>query len=242
MEAPIIPVRPARRKEPKAASEPKTKTIAVSDLAFNHLEKNAKKFKMNKSKYTSAAITFFAEAGLNPVDERAAGLAAVELKVSQQTRRVLEQNADFTNRLIAIIRGWEKSSYGFHQQQHMGLVNYLEQIETKILDRMVGQEVNLFAPMIQELLKTNIEAFVNRSLSTKLYLRAIDGNEVRFDPINASAEKERDRELAEQLVNYHKEHPLPNLTNTPKPAVTPVPAKIVAVPSIPVKTETSEIK
>ena len=63
MESPTTPMRSAKRVTAQEGEEPKSKTVTVSDLAFTQLEKNAKKFKMQKMQYVSAAIAFLQKVG-----------------------------------------------------------------------------------------------------------------------------------------------------------------------------------
>ena len=66
MEDSIKPKRAAKRKEPIKGATGKTKAVAVDEVAYSQVLAQAKKLKMSKSKYASAAIAYFAENGLDP--------------------------------------------------------------------------------------------------------------------------------------------------------------------------------
>jgi hypothetical protein len=220
--------RPAKRREPKTGVDPKTKTVGVSEDAFNQIEAQAKKLKMSKSKYASAAIAFFAESGLDPTKERPVGLAGVGSKVDKETLAIRQQNVDIGNRLIAIIRGWEKNLYTFMQQQQQTTYGYLEQIEGNILQHQVTVETNLLAPMVEHLFKSNIEAFITRGLASQLFLKAFNQPAESYPKQLAVSNDERDTQLANQMREFLKTNSVPVPKLTPRRAVTPVPAKPVA--------------
>lgn len=202
--------------------------IRLEPAANRQLTAQAKKLKMSKTKYASAAIAFFAENGLDPTKERPQGLAGVAAKVSQETLAVRTQNVDIGNRLISIIRGWEKNLYTFMQQQQATTYNYLELIESNILQHQVTVETNLLAPMVEALFKSNIEAFITRGLASQLFLKAVNQPAESYPKQLELSNAERDTQLALQMREFLKTNSVPLPKSTPRRAVTPAPAKPVA--------------
>jgi hypothetical protein len=225
------PLRPAKRKEPAKTSEAKNKTVTVSEDAFLQVGQCAKKLKMSKSKYASAAIAFFAESGLDPTEERPQGLGEIGAKVSAETLAVRKQNVDIGNRFISIIRTWEANLYGFMKQQELAQNTYLAAIERNILERVVAMETNFMAPMITELMKTSIEAYMSRTVGEWTYLQVMGEPESERPAQNTDLNKERDQQLGKRLETYSAAHPRVRTTVSPKPALTPVPVKPQAPPT-----------
>jgi hypothetical protein len=230
-ETPPLPQRPARRKEPKKEGGGRTKAVAVNESAFNQVLQQSKKLKMSKSKYASAAIAFFAESGLDPTEERPQGLGEIGAKVSAETLAVRKQNVDIGNRFISIIRTWEANLYGFMKQQELAQNTYLAAIERNLLERVVAMETNFLGPMVEQLLKTSIEAYVGRTVGEWTYLKVNDKKPEERPVQHASLNKERDQILGKRLEEFAAAHPPVRTTVTPKPALTPVPTKPAASPT-----------
>lgn len=108
---------PARKKKGRPpANKPAEKpspSVKFTGEVDRLLTIHSKKLKISKTKYANAAVAYFAETGLNPTKERPHGLANVSSKVAQETLAVKELNVEIGNRLISIIRGWEKPSTAF---------------------------------------------------------------------------------------------------------------------------------
>ena len=171
MEESQKPTRSAERKVPGKGAAGRTKAVAIDEVAYSQVHAQAKKLKMSKSIYASAAIAFFAEAGLDPTKERPAGLAEVTATVIKEARTTRVQQVEIGNRTISILRAWEKALYGFLQQQQGGTLNYLEQIENAILRHQVALETSFLSPMVEMMVKSNIEIYINRVLTERTNLR-----------------------------------------------------------------------
>ncbi|WP_157530913.1 hypothetical protein [Hymenobacter norwichensis] len=188
---------------------------------------------MSKRKYANAAIAYFAETGLDPTKERPHGLANVSAKVSHETLAVRQQNADIGNRLISILRGWEKTLYGFLQQQQAGTVNYLQQIESNLLAHQVAVETSYLAPMVEQLFKVNLEAFVIRDFAVQLFAKAQNMPASSADTQMQLVTNGRDQQLATAVREFIKTNNVPTPTLSPKPQVPATPAKLPSAPSTP---------
>jgi len=218
-------------------SEAKNKTVTVSVGAFVQVGQVAKKLKMSKSQFASAAIAYFAETGLDPTKERPLGLANVSAKVSQETRAVRELNVEIGQRLITIMRGWEKTLYGFLQQQQAGTVNYLQQIESNLLGHQVQVESTLLAPMVEQLFRVNLEANTTRNLAARLFVEATQKPDLtkqapeRYQDQVAHLNSERDVMLTKQTREFIATNSVPKPTLSPKPQVPAVPVRTPSVPA-----------
>jgi hypothetical protein len=220
------PIKPAKRA--KATGEPARKSVMLELNTHRILDKSAKRLKLTNGEYVSAAIAYFAETGLDPTKEQPQGLANVATKVSVETLAVRQQNVEIGNRLISIIRGWEKNLYTFMQQQQQATYGYMEQIESNILQHQVTVETNLHAPMVEALFKVNLEAFMTRSFATQQFVKSANLPAGSIEKQMEISNAERDTQLATQMREFLKTNSVPVPKPTPRRAVTPAPAKPVA--------------
>ena len=224
--------RAARRKEPKTGVEPKIKTVGVSEAAFVQVEAQAKNLKISKSRYASAAISYFAQNGLDPTANISGGLAKVNAVVEKETLLGRDHAAVIGNRLMSVIRTWERNLYLFLQEQQTSNLNYLEQIENTLHRQQTAVETNMLAPMVSLLLKAEAELTYLRELNVSTIMRAKNVDEARLTQvIDAEAEKvlkKQVEKLREFLVTNHVAQPRP----TPKPGITPTPAVVSGVASM----------
>ena len=208
----------------KMGSGGKGFSVGLDADAHRHVMAQAKKLNVSKQKYASAAIAYFAQTGIDPTKEQPKGLANVSVKVDQSELAVRKQNHEIGTRLIQIIRTWEKNSYAFMQQQQASLTNYLELIESNILQHQVLVETNYFAPIVENLFKVNLEAFIVRGLTSQLLVKVgalPEGNyQKQMDVSNAG----RDQQLVMLMREFLKTNSVPLPKPTRRPAVTPVPA------------------
>lgn len=220
--------RPAKRKVPRKTVDSKNKTVTVSETAFYQVEQSARKLKMSKSKYASAAIAFFAESGLDPTAERPQGLASVGLKVGEGVASVRAHNADIGNRLYALTRGFEKTIYLFMQEQQLATNSYLESIESNLLRHLVSMEVNKLEPMMEQIMKAKFEGYAGRVVTERTYLEVTKKPATDWQGMHQALNGERDQMVVKDLREYAAEHKVPLPKPTPKPSVTPAPQKPVA--------------
>jgi len=210
-------------------------SLKITQETDRLLTAHAKKLKVSKRQYGNAAIIFFAESGLDPTAERSQNLDALSKQVSVDTRAVRVQNADIGNRLITILRTWEKNLYGFLQQQELSRNNYLELIESNILQHQVLIETNILGPMVENLFKVNLEAFITRGLASQLLVKVTNQPEEGYQQQMEVSNNGRDQQLAMRMREFLKTNAVPLPKPTVKRPVTPVPAKPV-VPATPAPT------
>jgi hypothetical protein len=231
------PKRKAGRPRATDSAEVTGPSLKITPDADRLLTQQAKKLGTTKSKYASAAIAYFAQNGLDPTKEQPKGLANVNDKVSTETRAIRVQNVDIGNRLISIIRAWEKTLYGFMQLQQGGLLSYMEKIEKNILSHQVAVETHFLAPMIEQMMKANIEAYMSRVVGEWSYLEIMKRPAGDWAAQDEKLNRERDQKLISLMQEFLKSHsvPTPQLSVKPPVAAAPGPAKVVppAAPAIP---------
>lgn len=215
-------------KSQKPAPNP---TLRIDAEANQLLEAAAKKVGLNKGQYASAAIKYFAKLDLDPSADVAQGLHVIGSKVSQETRAVRAQNVDIANRLVSIIRGWEKSLYGYLQDQQDATLNYLEHIERNLLYQQTSLETNLLAPLTEKVIRGGIEANLARVTSKSVlqkFRKVLKETMEEESVVEGNDNRERDQRLTDELKFFVEANDKPVPLLTPKPTLTPVPAKAVA--------------
>lgn len=200
MDEPEQPKRPANRKVPTKSSEAKNKTVTVSDAAFYQAEQSAKKLRISKSKYASAAIDYFATNGLDPTKAGISELAQLRTLIGETNYEVRKHNADIGNRLVAILRTWEANQYKFMQTQQGGILGYLEDIEANILNHQVAVESRVLAPLLERLVRTGVETHMNRVLTEILLLKLDDKKHPYLAADLKNTNADYDGQLDRQLV------------------------------------------
>jgi hypothetical protein len=219
--------RKAGRPPSQTLSEKPGPPLRITVDADRILTQQAKKLKISKGKYASAAIAFFAQSGLDPTKELPADLAAVSQKVEGGVASVRAHNADIGNRLFALTRGFEKTIYLFMQQQEHNMNVYLEGIEGNLMRRLVSMEDNLLRPLLERVLRGSQDAYITRGIATRVHLELLK-EPTLWSAQNAKYTEERERVLVEMLREIMKTHETLPAKSTRRPAATPVPPKPVA--------------
>jgi len=232
MEDSIKPQRAAKRKEPIKGATGKTKAVAVDEVAYSQVLAQAKKLKMSKSKYASAAIAYFAENGLDPTEKISEGLAGLNAAVLQETARGRTQAALIGNRIMSVIRTWEKNQYTFLQEQQAKSLNYLEQIENTLHRQHTAVETNLLTPMASMLIRAEIEQADIRYLSALTIMKAENYDEARKKLVLAEGLKVMAKEHVEKMREFMQTNYVAKPQPTPKPGVTPRPAVVSGADSV----------
>jgi len=223
---------PAKRKagRPPAEKDPEElgPTLKLSLDADRLLTAQAKKLKMSKRQYASAAVTFMATAGLDPRKELPADLAMVSQKVEAGVSNVRSHNADIGNRLYALTRGFEKTLYQFMQQQQHATYAYIEAVEGNMLRYLVSLETSLLGPMIELIIKAKFDAYAARIVSERAYLEILKKPDTEWKPMHDKLSGERDQLAVAEIREFLKDHKALTPRPSIKPSATPVPAKPVA--------------
>ena len=206
-------------------------TLRIDAEANQLLEAVAKKVGLNKGQYASAAIKYFAKLNLDPSADVAQGLHVIGSKVSQEARAVRAQNVDIANCLVSLISGWEKSLYGYLQDQQDATLNYLEHIERNLLFQQASLESNLLAPLTEKVIRGGIEANLARVTSKSVlqkFRQMLKETVEEESVVEGNENRERDQRLTDELRFFVEANDKPVPLLTPKPTLTPVPAKAVA--------------
>ena len=218
--------RKASRVSDKAESEAVLQTLKITLETDRLLTAQAKKLKLSKRKYANAAIAYFAESGLDPTANVSEGLAGLNATVLKETMQGRGQAALIGNRIMSVIRTWEKNQYTFMQEQQAKLLNYLEQMENTLHRQHTAVETNLLTPMASMLINTELEVDTLRDLGATAVMilkKVADSEQDRFLELGRNgAKKEHVAKMREFIQTNHVAKPQP----TPKPGVTPRPSVV----------------
>ena len=136
------------------------------------LNQHSKKLGVGKGEYTDAAVRYFAENGLDPT--KATGLlesTKTQAKVSQTSHTTQQFVADVGNRLMAVLKSFERELFKVLEAQQGGIFEYLGQIEANILNHQVGVEAQILTPLLERLIATGVETHMSRVLVEVLMLK-----------------------------------------------------------------------
>lgn len=214
----------------KKTAEQMGPTVHLAPEVDRLFTAHAKKLKLTKGEYASAAIAYFAENRLDPTKAPAQSFAHVTKTVAQEARSIRVQNVDIGNRLISILRNWEKSLYGFLQQQQGGTLNYLEQIESDILRHQVAVETNILAPMVEMMVKNNLESYIGRVIGERTNLFVTGKKDTEWAAANKAVNDDRNQKVVVQMREFIKTNNVPAPTLAPKPQVPVLPPKAPVAP------------
>ena len=207
--------------------------VGVDADAHRNVAAQAKKLKMTQVKYASAAIAYFAESGLNPTAAQGETLASFSNRQKEEGRANRQQTVDVGNRLISIMRTWEKANYAFMQQLQAGTVNHMEQIESNLLQQLVGLESSYFVPLVEMIMKSNIETFFGRVIGEKMDLRGRGQKDSEWAEGHKRLNESRDKQLVEAMRDFIKDNRLEKPTLSPKPQALALPVRAPAAPAAP---------
>lgn len=226
------PLRNAKRKNDPEPSKKAGPSVRLEPETARLLKAQTKKLRLTEVRFASAAITYFAETGLDPTAERPKGLHDLGTQMSKQMRASEILNLDIANQLFSLLQGWEKNLYEFLQQQQGATLNYLEQIENNLLRHQVAVESNLIAPLAEQLCRVNLEATTTRGLATQLVVEVAPKpaemarkSIERYREQKALMDEERDLMLTARTREFIKTNYVPKPIPTPKPQVLAAPGK-----------------
>lgn len=243
-------------KEKQADKSSPRKATQLTNEAHNHLEKQSKRLGIKNQEYASAAINYFAETGLDPRKMSKASLAKIESSILNETFDVREHTATIGNRLVGVIRTFERNMGTMLQQQQGGIFKHLESIERNLLTYLVNVEENLLNTILERVLAGNVENYVNRMMlqivSLQLDTKRFPFSEAELSKLTSSYDEQRDRQIvvegrklletkkvsrpktsvAPSLVEIPKA-PAPNKPTTGAPAAGPTASATAPTPATP---------
>lgn len=215
----------------KTKGEQELADLKITPETDRLLTAHAKKLKLSKREYANVAIAYFGESGLNPKAARNETLAGFALRQKDEGRAGRQQTVDVGNRLISIIRTWEKASYQFMQQLQAGTVNHMEQIESNLLQQLVGLESSYFVPLVEMIMKNNIEIYFARVISEKTELVVRGQKDSEWAEGHKLLNESRNKQLVELMREFIKNNRLEKPTLSPKPQPLAIPVKAPAAPA-----------
>ena len=224
---------PGRGKTAKEGPTRAANSVRVDAGAFRQLTAQAKKLDITNGEYASAAIAYFAESGLNPTAAQGETLASFSNRQKEEGRANRQQTVDVGNRLISIMRTWEKANYAFMQQLQAGTVNHMEQIESNLLQQLVGLESSYFVPMVQMMVQTNVELYITRVIAERTGMSVTGKKDTEWDAANQSTTRNRDQQVVIQVRDFIKNNRLEKPTLSPKPQALALPVRAPAAPTAP---------
>jgi hypothetical protein len=217
------------------------KVVVLPHEVHGQVKKAAKKFKLTNSEFASAALSYFTETGLDPRTMSKASLARIENRVVQETYDVREHNANIGNRLVGVIRTFERNMGTMIQQQQAGTFKYLEGIERNILTYLVNIEESLFSTILERVLSNGIESNMSRIIlqTISLQLKNKPFTPESLKEITLNYDRQRDEELVvkgQKLVESKRvERPKvslkPAIVELPKPPAKPTAGGTVPTPT-----------
>ena len=151
------------------------------------------------------------------------GLAHLSEKVADETKMVRKQNTEIGNRLIGLLRTWEKNQYVFLQQQQQGMLNYLEQIENNIIRHQVGIETNFLSPLVELVIRGNQESYITRLLAEEIQLKVMGKTEYTFEAMHLHYTAQRDNKVVTQVRDFLQANAVAAPGRAPKPVVPEIP-------------------
>lgn len=197
------------------------KVVVLTNEVHGQLGKAAKKFEITNADFANAAIAYFTESGLDPRKTTKFSLAKVEQRVVEETYDVREHNAKIGNRLVGVIRTFERNIGLMIQQQQVGTFKYLEGIERNILGYLVDIEQTMLTTILERVVHGNVENYVNRImlqiLSLQLDEKRFPFSEDKLKELTAGYDKQRDRQIVveSQRIIAEKKAVRPRVTDRP---------------------------
>lgn len=225
------PLRNAKRKSDQEPSKKAGPSVRLEPEAARLLKAQAQKLRVKEVRFASAAIAYFAENGLDPTVERPREFYDLGAQMSKEVRANHVLNLEIANQLFSLLQGWEKNLYAFLQQQQGSTLNYLEQIENNLLRHQVEVESSLVKPLVQQIIRGNMEANTIRKLATKLFIEATHKADTgkkkveRYQEQKAQQDDVHTRSLKSRLGKFYETQSVPKPVPTPKPQVMAAPAK-----------------
>ena len=211
------------RKPQKISESP---TVRLDAEAVSLLRGAAKATKLTKGEYASACIKYFARIGLDPTAEASEGLAGLNATLLKETMQGRAQAALIGNRLMSVIRTWEKNLYTFLQEQQVKSLNYQEQVENTLHRQHTAVETNLLTPMASMLIRAEIEQTDTRYLSAMALMKLNNYSEARQELVLAEGLRVLAKEHVEKMREFIQTNHVAKPQPTPKPGVTPRPAVV----------------
>ncbi len=234
------PLRKAQRTTGEEPSKKVGSSVRLEPEAARLLKAQARKLRLTDVRFASAAVTYFAETGLDPTVERPQRLQDLGTHLREEARA----NRTLSEGIVSFLEQYEKSLYGYLRDQQISTTNYLQQIESTLLRHQVAVESNLIQPMVEYVCEGIQEANATRKLVTRLITEGVKRIDLDakpaepYDKQNTQMDNERDRLLTKRMRAFYETNHVPKPVQTPTPwfLVAPTPTSFIA-PKTPINPE-----
>lgn len=219
------PGRPAK-KSTGATSQP---VVRLEQQAFQALNNSAEALGLTNSTYASAAISYFAERGLNPVSDREREGMVIQAKIDAHQATTEKMITSLGNRLFGWLTQHEKNLnsdlFGFLRGHEKALFSYLEVQDKYVHEHLADQEEMFLLPLMRELLITNVEALFSRRLGEQIILKVLGRELSEYPAKHKEFNQKRDVDAKKRLDDF-----VESLSPAPQPAAakpqpTPIPER-----------------
>jgi len=153
--------------------------VGIEPSTHQQMAKVAKSFKLTKTAYATAAISYFSERGLNPVTDRRKETTIMQDRIDLRSDRLEQLIAGLGDRLFGFLKNQERALFGF----------------------LTEQEENVYAPMVHELLMAGTDALIGRKLSERIYLELTKQGDT-IQKVTADQDQLRDKTVAQRKLNF----------------------------------------
>ena len=109
--------------------------------------------------------------------------------------------------------------------------SYLEQVESNIFRYLVGLETNVFSPMVEMMVRGNIESYMARVIGERTNLHVTGRKDTEWTDANKAINDERDQKIVVQMREFIKTNGAPVPKLAPKPLVPVLPPKAPMAPA-----------
>ena len=238
MESEITPSGDERKKSRKITRH---FSVGLDPKTGKNLADKTKSLGITNGKFASAAVDFFIRNGLDPTDPTVKTMDSLEVVLRKEMAAGFEELADKTtqntnkvgNRLVTILRAWERDSYEFMLQQQKQTHNYIEQVEANLLKSFVAMETHMLAPMHEQIAKVNGEATMALFLTERILSRAKQMSPDDEAKQHKIINDDKSRIVIEYLREYLRLHPVVQPTLTLKPTIMKAPPIAAPKPKVP---------
>ena len=210
--------------------------VEVTPIAHRKLSDAADELGASNAAYTSAAVLYFAERGLNPITNQEREGITIQRRLKELEKLFLE----LSDRVVSQLA---------HQEQHLHetlvrplrrleqtLVTALQQQEKNVHEHLSDQEELFLMPMIRELFKVSFDAVYNRWQGTKTTL-LLEGQNLsqHLKPMHVAAGQQRDQTVQKRLDEFVQTLKEELAAAAQSPPAPPAPARIATAttPSAP---------
>lgn len=207
------------------------RTLNLDLVTHAGLETAAKKRGISARKFAAAAINYFVEASLDPTQPRVNYLDGLGVKMSEVQQDIRQHNAGIGNRLVEIMRAWERQLYNQLTLIQASHIQHLEAVEANVLRHLLLLQQQALAPMFEELLRYGIDANLARIMSERIFLHLHGEGKEKWRAQQDVLDKVRDTQLTQVLQQLLAKYSPPASQKSTSPPLTPPPQPAARKPT-----------